>query len=462
MTFSEPGGCHGEKSLSVALESDADVTIYYTTDGSEPGRGSSVYRGPIALDGSAVVKAVAWRQDLIPSDLAVRSFVLGAQHTVRLVSVSGKRSALNASGGMLNTGVKGVGSEVYAEIYEPDGTQLVGQKCLMKLAGHNSRTKIRQKSFSLRANKRYGESRFDAKLFSNRDYDWCKSVVLRASGQDCFQTHMRDSVLTSLAADTGVMYQESEVAVVYVNGKYWGLYNLRERVSKHSLAQFHGWDDPDDVEIVEGTGRSNADYRQMLSWARSHDLSSEANVAALREMVDIENYLDYVAMQIYTCNEDLNNVKCYRNPKADGKWRWVLFDLDLSFQLYKDNVSDWLHGDSAGSITGQSNGLFKALMGNAALKDYFLTRMGQLLATTLSAENVTARIQRRYDLLLPEMPANCKRWDWSMNTWKRYGAKMVRYAQSRPAALIGYLADDFHLSDAQRETYFGEALRKNS
>ena len=459
--FSEPGGQRAEGSMTLALESDADVQIYYTTDGSDPGLKSQVYAGPIPLSESTVVKAVAWRQDMIPSDLAVQTYVLGASHTVRVVSVSGKRSQLNGSGGMLNTGVKGAGTEVYVEVYEPDGTRLLGQKCLMKLSGHNSRTKMRQKAFSLRANKAYGESRFNANLFSKRNYDWSKSVVMRASGQDCFQTHMRDSVLTALAAETGVMYQESEVTVVYVNGRYWGVYNMRERVSKHSIAQFHGWDNPDDVEIVEGRGTSNADYQKMLRWAKNHDLSKDENVEALRQIVDVENYLDYIAMQIYTCNEDLNNVRCYRNTGADGKWRWVLFDLDLSFQLSTDNVKDWLHGTSAGSITEQNNGLFKAMMKNAGLKDYFLSRMGSLLATTLSGDNVTARIEARYNILLPEMPAECKRWDWSLNTWKRYGAKMVSYAQARPAALIGYLTDNFHLSAAQKETYFGEALRAN-
>ena len=459
--FSEPGGQRAGSSVTLALESDADVSIYYTTDGSDPGAKSQVYTGPISLDESAVVKAVAWRQDLIPSDLAVQTYVLGASHTVRIVSVSGKRSQLNGSGGMLNTGVKGLGTEVYVEIYEPDGTRLIGQKCLLKMAGHNSRSKLRQKAFSLRAKKEYGESRFNANLFTNRGYDWSKSIVMRASGQDCFQTHMRDSVLTSLAADTGVMYQESEVSVVYVNGRYWGVYNMRERVSRHSIAQFHGWDNPDDVQIVEGKGTSNADYQKMLRWVKNHDLSSDSNVEQLREMLDIENYLDYIAMQLYTCNEDLNNVRCYRNPATDGKWRWVLFDLDLSFQLYTDNVKDWLHGNTAGSITEQNNGLFKSMMKNAGLKDYFLTRMGRLLATTLSADSVTSKIQDRYNILLPEMPAECKRWDWSLSTWKRYGSKMVSYARSRPAALIGYLCDNFNLSSAQREAYFGEALRAN-
>ena len=461
VAFSESGGQHADGHLTLTLSGDADAPIYYTTDGTDPTPRSTVYSGPIELSAGAVVKAIAWRQDLIPSDLAVRSFLLNADHGLRIVSVSGKKSRLNGSNGMLNTGVKGAGSEVYVEVYEPDGTRLIGQKCLMKLAGHHSRTHMAQKAFSLRAKKLYGPGRFNAALFSNRDYDSYNSIVMRASGQDCFKTHMRDSVLTALAADTRVMYQETEVCVVYVNGEYWGVYNMRERVCQDSIAQFEGWDNPDDVEIAEGTGASSESYQQLLSWVKSHNLATDANIDALRKRMDIENYLDYVALEMYACNTDMNNMRCYRNAAEDGLWRWVLFDLDLSYSRRIDNVADWLHGDTVGSTTLQSNLLFKSLMKNAAMRDYFLTRMGQLLATTFSVDSVTARIEARYNILLPEMARECKRWDWSLETWRKYGAGMVAYARYRPAALIGYLKSNFKLSDAQTQAYFGQAMAVN-
>ena len=459
--FSEPGGCREDDSVTVELTSDADVTIYYTTDGTEPTNKSNVYSGPLRLTTSTVLKAVAWRQDLVPSDMEARTYVLGVNHTLRLVSVSGKKSRLNGSTGMLKTGIKGTGSDAFVEIYEPDGTRLIAQDCLMKLAGHNSRVGQAQKGFSLRANKKYGIAWFNAPLFSNRDYTRYKSIVMRASGQDSMKTLMRDSILTSLAADTSVMYQETECSVLYVNGQYWGVYNMRERVSKHSIAQFEGWDNPDDVELREGKGTSSADFQKMLSWVRNHDLSSDANVETLRQWMDIENYLEYVMLEMYTNNQDMNNVRFYRNPGADNKWRWVLFDLDLSYIIDGNSADDWLHGDTVGSITPQSNLLFKHLMKNAKLKDWFLTRFGELLATTFSVENVTGKIQERYELLLPEMAAECKRWKWNLATWKRYGKAMVRYAQQRPSKLVGYLTDSFHLSDAQAQTYFGDAIAKN-
>ena len=456
IAFSEPGGQHSDKKLTVTLSADPDATIYYTTDGSEPTTSSKAYGAPIELKGGAVIKAFAWQADAIPSDMCVQSYILGATHTVRLVSVSGNKAELDGKTGMLNTGVKGEGADAYVEVYEPDGTRVIAQKCLMKLAGHSSRQHEGQKGFSLRAKKVYGDSRFNYALFSNRDYTSYKSFVMRASGQDCRQTFMRDSILSALAADTSVLYRETEVCVVYVNGRYWGVYNMRERVSNDSIAQFHGWDNPDDVEYKEGSGYTSENYRQMLGWVEAHDLSDDANVEALRGMMDIENYLEYVILEMYVNNQDLGNVGFYRNPKADGLWRWALYDLDLSFQLAGDNVKAWLEGEKVGTITDQSNLLFRKLMKNAGLRDWFLRRMGQLLATTFSAENVTARIQARYALLEPEMEAECKRWNWTTATWKRYGQRMINYARSRPANLVQYLTADFRLSAEQAEAYFGK------
>ena len=361
---------------------------------------------------------------------------------------------------MLNTGVKGTGKEAFVEIYEPDGTRVIAQKCLMKLAGHSTRVHEGQKGFSLRARKEYGPSRFEYALFSKRDYPSYKSFVMRASGQDCRQSFMRDSILSALAADTSVLYRETEVSVLYVNGKYWGVYNMRERISEEMIAQFEGWDEPDDVEIGDGTGSSSEGFSGMMRWVKSHDLSKDETLEKLREIIDVENYLEYVMLEMYANNQDLGNVAFYRNPKADDKWRWALFDLDLSYQLSGDNVKGWLEGDTVGSITSQSNVLFRSLMKNASMRDWFLRRMGQLLATTFSAEHVTGMIRERSEILQPEMAAECKRWSWSLETWKHYGRRILNYAKQRQKNMIEYLSEDFHLSDSQIQDYFGEALAK--
>ena len=449
--FSLPGGAYEDEKIRLELTAEEGMDIYYTTDGSSPTPDSSVYRGPLEISENCIVQAVAWRQDAMPSPAVVHSFAVGKKHSMRVVFVVGNASKLTGSGGVLKTGSK-TEQQVLVQMYEPDGTRIINQKCGLKVAGHHSRINFDQKGFTLRARKKYGEGKFRAKLFSNRDYEEYDSLFLRASGQDAVQTHLRDSVLTSLAADTTVLYQETELCAVYVNGKYWGEYNMRERISKEMIAQYEGWDNPDDVTLREGAG---ANLSSVISKVKKMDFTKDASVDKLRELVDVENYLDYVALQMYTANQDLNNVRCYCIPKAGGKWRWIIFDLDLSYQIDSNSPSRWLKSGGVGTITSQDNTLFIALMKNEKMKDYFLTRMGKLLSTTFSADNVVAKLRERCTALQTEMQLTCKRWKWSYDTWKRYCTRMAQYAQTRPGKMVEYLKDAFHLSDAQAEKYFG-------
>lgn len=458
VTFSERGGVHAETSLTVALASDSGASIYYTTDGTEPTTGSSLYTGPLSLTASTTIRAVAYRDGLLPSEQSAATYILGEQHAgVYTVCVSGDYEALIGPNGCMNTGFKKDDTDVYVEIYDADGAQLIGQACNFMVSGHSSREKYPQKAFRLKARAEYGDSRFRAKLFSNRDYTVFKSITLRASGQDNEETHMKDSVLAALAADTGVMYLESEVAVVYIDGQYWGLYNLRERVTPVAVAQFEGWSDPEDITLLRRTNaeQGSADaYIKLLKWVSDTDFSASENLETLRQYVDVENYLDYVALEMYMSNLDLSNVRCYCNPAIGARWKWILFDLDMAYRVDRNTPRDWLTPGGVGTITQQDNTLFVKLMGNAGLRDYFLRRMGDLLRTTFSADNVVSRIQARYDLIAPEMEANCARWGWSLSTWQKAGSKFVSYARSRPKKLAEYLTLSFGLSEAQAQEYF--------
>ena len=469
--FSKVGGVYKQGSLKLKLSAESGMAIFYTLDGTEPTSKSKRYTKPLTLKENTLIKAVAWQPDALKSPTETHSYVLGGSHNLRVLNIFGPAAKLVGSGGMMSTGKKaaGDGVKVYVEMYEPDGSKLISQFCDMQVRGHGSRVEHAQKGFSLTARRAYGDTRFRAKLFKNLPYTKYKSLFIRASGQDSAQTHMRDSILTSLAADTTVLYQETELCAVYIAGMYWGEYNMRERISPKMIAQHEGWDDPDDIVLLEGSGArmggvqgKKTSFEKLMKQVKKMDFTKDASVDKLAKVVDIENYLDYVAIQIYTANQDLNNVRCYCNPKRGGRWRWILADLDLSYQVDADSPSRWLKSGGVGTITSQDNTLFIQLMRNAKTRSYFLKRMGQLLATTFSTENVSAKIKARYNKLKAEMPKNCKRWGWSTKTWKRYCQAMLSYAKSRPKKLIGYFKKAFRLSDKQVKNYFGEAMAKIS
>ena len=453
--------------VTVELRSPEGAAIYYTTDGSAPKNSSNRYEGPITIADNTPLRATAWVEDTIPSESVCNTYIIDDQSKLRLVCVNGDPS-LSTRSGVLRTGSKKK-QEVSVEVYDYDGSKMLVQNCELMMVGSQTRVKADypQKAFRLKAKSAYGDSKFRAPLFRDRDYEEYETFVMRASGQDSRKAFMRDALLTSLAADTSVFYQEAELSVCYVNGKYWGVYYMREHVDADSVCQFEGWDPDDaDISILESgsyhavVGSSDS-FAEMVSFVRQHDLSKDENIEILRTMCDIENYLDYVILEIYVEQEDLSNVRVYRNANGDGLWRWVLYDLDLSYMNDKNSVGMWINSKGRiGSITTQSNELFYELMKNAKMRDYFLTRFGELLATTLSSENVIAKIQACYDALEVDMKKTTARWEWKYSFWQKQVGQVASYAQKRPARLLEFIQRSFELSNEQMWHYFGDAAEK--
>ena len=114
---------------------------------------------------------------------------------------------------------------------------------------------------------------------------------------------MRDSVLQTLAENTSVMYQETELCVVYINGEYWGHYNIRERINKYSICQFEGWEgQEDDIDLVKANDRemqgSNQTYADMLAYVKENGIPNDEVLARVGEVIDLQNYIEYHALEL--------------------------------------------------------------------------------------------------------------------------------------------------------------------
>jgi hypothetical protein len=170
--------------------------------------------------------------------------------------------------------------------------------------------------------------------------------VLRTSGQDYNKTRYRDALLPSLAAATSVMYQDAQPVAVYLNGQYWGHYNMRERLHKHSIAQRMGWKDPDKIDIVKANDTvvqgSNKTFEQLLAYVKKHGVKTDEDLAYVESKIDLQNYLEYIALETFTGNTDLLNVRRYRSREGDGRWRWIFFDTDWAFYTDTDSFGRWL------------------------------------------------------------------------------------------------------------------------
>ena len=475
VTFSRSGG-PVDQAFTLSLTAPEEVAIHYTLDASEPSLKSPVYSGPLAIDKTTVVRAKAFRDGYVPSLTASACYLFGLSHTMPVVSIITDPGYLHDKAiGIYSMGEKELkypykGANffkdweraAYVEYFGLDGTAILSQGAGLSLQGQYSRMR-NQKAFKVTARNAYGKKSFDASLFPNREYTSYRSFILRPSGQDAKYTRMRDAVLTSLAEDTGVMFQDGFPVIVYVNGEYFGHYNMRERIHKHSIAQREGWKDPDAIDLVKGNSTvkqgTNKDYAQFLSWLKKNGCTTPENLARVEEMVDIENYLEYVALEMYIGNTDLLNVKRYRNrSEGDGRWKWILFDTDWAFYTDTDSFRRWLDPAGAGSGKKTDNTLFVQLMKNKEIRERFFTILGHHMYSSWRSELVLAKIDAWYDALLPEMPAQFERWGGNMKRWNTRVKELRRYASERPQKMLGYIRRGMGWSRDEMRVYFGDIM----
>ena len=489
--------------LTLTMTAEEGATIYYTLDCSTPDPNNlsgttftvdpefsgvvsnnyitRVYSGPITIDDTTVVRAVSVKNGQMTSMVNTQTYFVGVNHTMEVISlvmdptdlwdyntgfyVKGPNAWAEHPYGSLNRGANfWTTAEKVSnlELFDLNGRTVLSQGCGVRLHGQYSRSE-KQKSFKIIARSAYGSNRFNASLFPNRDYTEYQSFVLRNSGQDTELTRMRDSVLTSLAADMGVMYQDTELCVVYLNGEYWGQYNMRERINTFSICQWEGWDPAlkDSIDLLKANDTlmkgSKSTWTEFVSWYKKNGIDTDEELAYARKYIDVENYLNYCAVEIFTGNTDLLNSKKYRCEQVDGVWRWILFDFDWAFYTDTNSPRRWLTPGGVGDGNKYDNSLFIALMKNNYCRDYFLTVFSRKLATTWSSANVLQVMSDRYEELAPEIDMHLDKFGVARSKYDSAVKKMTSYAKTRPGRLLYFWSNV--LTKSEFEYYFGEIAK---
>ena len=472
--------------LTVEMSVPSNCRCYYTLDFTDPTEASNLYTGPITITETTILRTRVYGEGYMESVMDSQSYLFdvnngnGTLFVMSLVSdpynltsdeagimVKGPNAFPEYPYGSMNKGANfwmDWEREGHIEVFNPDGSTMITQECGVKLHGQYSRAE-KQKAFKIIARAQYGSNRFQAPIFSHRPYTEYQSFLLRSSSEDGNKTRMRDALLQRLAEGSHVMYQETEIGVLYIDGAFWGHYNLRERINKHSICQFEGWEgEEDDIDLIKANTNvmlgSNETMAALLEWIKAHknEMNTDEAYRMLDENIDIQNYLEYMTFEMYSGNTDTLNVKRYRNAKRDGKWKWVLFDLDWGFHEDTNSVRRWLEPGGMGNKRRTDNTLFIACMKNDVFRDRFLTYLGEKMATTFAPDNVVALIEEFHSMIEPILPDQYARWD-IMDATEHAEAmkKFTDYARNRPKRMLQFLkgAENLHLTRDEMEKYFG-------
>lgn len=472
--LSQGGGPTGPLSLSLT-GANAPYEIRYTLDATEPIATSPLYTTPLSIDATTVVRAAIFRPDYLPSTVQSATYLIGTDHSLPVVSlVTEPDNFFHPVTGMyiLQEGYEGnfpyFGSNIWEEIenpinftfHEPDGNTNYQLDGGVKIFGGWSRGND-QRSLSIFARSRYGADEMDYGFFPQRDYTEFQALVLRNSGNDNGGSMLRDVVLTSLMENSHVDIQAYRSVASYLNGEYWGLYNLREKINEHYLASLHGHD-PDEINIVERNGDvihgSNETYQTMIDFVFANSLANQGNYQQVANQIDLDNFIQYYLAQIYFDNKDWpgNNIKFWQ--PVGGKWRWILFDTDFGAGIW--------NGDAANSNTLQfalnPNGpnwpnppwstlLFRRLMENTGFRFRFINQLADEMNSRFLSTPVVLHINEQAAAIESEIPLHQERWG-SGYDWDNGIESMRRFFRNRPASMKTFVKQQFNLPEHHRLT----------
>jgi hypothetical protein len=280
------------------------------------------------------------------------------------------------------------------------------------------------------------------------------AVILRAAGNDQTKAFMRDALLQSACAGSSSEGSGALSCAVYVNGAYWGLHHLRHRVDEREIGRRHGIK-AKQVAFVEeyegsltGEWRYIKDLKALVAGAKTWDGRDTSFVHALGKQLDLDAFLEYMAIMLYVDNRDWprTNTKFWRRvgdatSGHDERWRPVLQDLDLAYGAIATPTADpWQHIRSASS---PMTTLFHALMRSPEWNARFKGVMLDLLDTRFAEERMVAQVDSMEALLAPEMGRHTARWRKPANValWKQEVAVIRDFARRRPEVLRRLLSE---------------------
>ena len=512
--FSHSAGFYREEfELEITHEREG-VRIYYTLDGSEPTRESAVYEGPILIrdrtaepntismiptnnitSGSrqwqppsgqvrkaTVLRTLTEKPGMKPASTASTYFVFpeGSEvHTLPVISIS--TNAENLFDEEIGIYVPGVnydpeddwsgnyymrGSEwerpISLEYFETSGERVLAQQAGARIHGGWTR-RLPMKTLRLYARSEYDpQNSFNHPFFSDVPHSSYKRLLIRNSGQDFGRTLFNDALAQKLVQDLGLETQGYAPSIVYLNGEYWGIHNIRERYDHFYFERNYGLN-RDQIDYLTGNAivieGDDSHYKEMLTFIERNDLSDESLFDQVEQLMDVDNFLNYFSMQIYYANTDWpqNNIDYWRsrnefNPEAeeglDGRWRWLVYDLDRSLghpESADFNMIRWVTEKQNFRGREWPNMILRNLLENESFRHRFINRIADHLNSIFIAENVITNINETASVIEDEIVGHSRRWGSpaSSNWWSGYVSVMRRFALERPAYLRSHVMDHF-------------------
>ncbi len=415
-------------SISINCATD-DAKIYYTTDCSEPTQLSTLYNGSIPLEQTTSLRAKAYKEGYLEGLTATSTFLINERKpdlpvaflttdtinlyndTIGIYCIGTNGSSLASSTGNYNQDWT---RQAHFEFIDNNKTK-ISQPIGIGISGNISRI-FDQKSFKIKAQEKFGKKRIDYQILPSRSDIRYKSILLRNGGQQWISLQLlHDAVIQSLADVTPLVFQATTPTVAYLNGKYWGIYNLRERSNQDLIYSHYGYDSENldllewNYNLKQGTG-NKTNWNSFCSYITSNDLSKNDIYNNVCNMMDIDNYIYYMSTEFLIKNSDWPNTnqKMFRLREEGQKWRWILNDLDNG--LKSSQNTNLLKALIESTDTKMCYKLIVYLLQNEKFKEQYISTQCLVAGSVYAPNRFAKRLQSMKKLIEKEYPYHFAKW----------------------------------------------------
>ncbi len=473
----EAGVYESPITVSILTENEDEI-IRYTLDGSTPTETSSIYESPILISETSVLRARCFsdEESIIPGFIETNSYIIGEDHTLPIFSFSGDSDMLSLFNG--NDNLRPLG---HFEYFDENGEFIDENFGDFNKHGNDS-WQYAQRGVDFISRDEFGYNRrLEHKFFATSDRTRFRRLMVKAAANDNYPfqqggAHIRDSYIQTLSqlAKLDLDERSSTNVALYVNGQYWGIYDLRERVDDNNFTDYYYNQDytfsESDIylQFLKTWGSTQAhfgnqsaiqDWSNLVSFVQNNSMADESNLSQVEETLNMQSFIDHFILNSYVVSRDwLNyNTGWWRglDPNGDAqKWRYIVWDMEAALGHFINytglpDASANANPCQVENITvgnGHAQILKKMIDENPQVKERYVNRYIDLMNTHFKYENAVAVLDSMVNNIAPEMPKQIERWGGSIDEWQDNVQDIRDFLQTRSDALVSGLMSCYDLT----------------
>ena len=445
--FSQFGG-YNNSAVNLTLSSpDPNITIYYTTNGDEPDNTSTIYTNTaINISTTTVIKAVAYSSvaNIPASFIDYHTFFINDMHTIPILSISGNRVD-NLLNGNINLEPEGT-----LEWFDKNGVLLDKGTGEYNKHGNDSWF-YDQRGFDYVMRDQFGYNyALQDKAFITKDRNKFQRIIVKAAANDNYPfsyggsgAHIRDAYIHHLSqiGDLRIDERSTTSCILYLNGSYWGVYEIREKVDDHDFTDYYYDQDKNNLQYLKtwgntwteyGAPNAQIDWDNFVNFVTTNPMSNQLNYNQAKSEYNMGSLIDYFLLNAYVvCQDWLNwNTAWWRGMDASGekkKWRYTLWDMDNTFDHgtnYTGIPSSSPNAEpcdpsTLGNTGGQGHvPIWNEMLTNQEFHDDYINRWQDLSNGALSCSFMIQVLDSMVAVIDPEMPRQIAKWGGTYAGWQ--------------------------------------------